>query len=195
MDTLLHLFEKNRAWAKSLKQDRPGFLAGLAKGQAPDYLWIGCSDSRVPSAVLDLPPGEVFVHRNIANVVSPDDASCRSVIQYAVDVLQVKHIIVCGHTGCGGVAAALGDPLDGAIEGWLDHVRAVSHKHAETLREEDGEARADRLAELNVREQCRNVCDNTTVRAARERGQQLQVHGWIYDLGSGTLRDLEVDCG
>ena len=195
MDTLQHLIEKNRAWAESLQQDRPGFFPELAKGQAPDYLWIGCSDSRVPSGILDLPPGEVFVHRNIANVVSPDDASCQSVIQYAVDVLQVKHIIVCGHTGCGGVKASLGDPLDGAIESWLDHVRAVSRKHATALRERDGEGRADLLSELNVREQCRNVCDNATVRAARERGQQLQVHGWIYDLGSGTLRDLEVEGG
>jgi carbonic anhydrase len=117
------------------------------------------------------------------------------VIQYAVDVLQVKHIIVCGHTGCGGVKASLGDPLDGAIERWLDHVRGVSRKHAEALQGQKGQAKADLLAELNVREQCKNVCDNETVRAALERGQQLQVHGWMYDLRSGTLRDLEVDCG
>jgi carbonic anhydrase len=195
LDTLQHLIEKNQAWAESMERVRPGFFAALADGQAPDYLWIGCSDSRVPSGVVDLPPGEVFVHRNIANVVSPDDASCQSVIQYAVDVLQVKHIIVCGHTGCGGVKASLGDPLEGAIEGWLEHVRAVSHKHAEALREQVGDARADLLAELNVREQCNNVRNSATVRAARERGQQLQVHGWIYELGSGTLRDLEVENG
>jgi carbonic anhydrase len=149
----------------------------------------------VPSGVLGLPPGEVFVHRNIANVVSPDDASCQSVIQYAVDVLEVKHIIVCGHTGCGGIKASLGEPLEGAIEGWLDHVREVGRKHAEALQGQEGEAKADLLSELNVREQCRNICDSAIVRAARERGQELHVHGWIFALGSGTLRDLEVDCG
>ena len=195
METLNQLLANNRAWAQGLERDRPGFFSALAEGQAPDYLWIGCSDSRVPSGVLDLPPGEVFVHRNIANVVSPGDTSCQSVIQYAVDVLKVKHVIVCGHTGCGGVKASLGDPLDGAIEDWLDNIRGVSEKNAEALREAGGDARADLLAELNVREQCRNVCDNATVRAARARGQELHVHGWMYDLGSGTLRDLEVGCG
>jgi carbonic anhydrase len=195
LDELKHLLEKNRAWARSLEQDRPGFFSGLAEGQAPDYLWIGCSDSRVPSGVVDLPPGEVFVHRNIANVVSLDDASCQSVIQYAVDVLKVKHIIVCGHTGCGGVKASLEGPLEGAIDGWLDHVRAVSRKHAGVLQDREGQGKADLLSELNVREQCGNVRDNAIVRAARERGQELHIHGWIYDLGSGTLRDLEVDCG
>ena len=194
MNTLKHLLEKNRAWAESLEQDHPGFFSGLAKGQAPDYLWIGCSDSRVPSGIVDLPPGEVFVHRNIANVVSPDDASCQSVIQFAVDVLKVQHIIVCGHTGCGGVMASLEPPLGGAIDGWLDSVRAVGRKHAGLLRDHEGQDKADLLSELNVREQCSNVCENAIVRAARQRGQELHVHGWIYDLGSGTLRDLEVDC-
>ncbi|MGD9020945.1 MAG: carbonic anhydrase [Lysobacterales bacterium] len=193
MEKLEHLLEKNRAWAESLEQDRPGFFSGLAKGQAPDYLWIGCSDSRVPSGLLDLPPGEVFVHRNIANVVSPDDESCLAVIQYAVDVLKVRHIIVCGHTGCGGVKASLEGPLEGAIDTWLDNIRAVGVKHAGVLEDQEGQGKADLLSELNVREQCRNVCDNAIVRAARERGQELHVHGWIFDLGSGTLRDLEVE--
>ena len=151
LDTLKNLLEKNQAWAESMERDRPGFFPALAKGQAPEYLWIGCSDSRVPSAVLDLPPGEVFVHRNIANVVSADDVSCQSVIQYAVDVLQVKHIIVCGHTGCGGVEASLGGPLGGAIESWLDNVRDVSRRHAQALQGQDGEARADRAGALHGR--------------------------------------------
>lgn len=195
MKGIEELFERNRAWAADIEQKHPGFFDCLAEGQNPGYLWIGCSDSRVPaSGVVDLPPGEVFVHRNIANVVDPTDTSSASVIQFAVDVLKVRHIIVCGHYCCGGVRASMGEPLTGAIEDWLQSIRKVGQKYADLLEGRDEQGRFKLLCELNVREQCENVCANPVVRSARERGQELNVHGWIYDVGTGRLKDLEIKC-
>jgi carbonic anhydrase len=166
-------------------------FANLAKGQSPDYLWIGCSDSRVPaSQIVKSLPGELFVHRNIANVVAPADTSCLSVIQYAVDVLKVKHIIVCGHYECGGVKASMETHDHGFIENWLCHIKDVSHQHAGRLEGLEEEARFRRLCELNVEQQVKNACNTTVVQEAWSRGQTLSVHGWIYDVASGLLKDL-----
>lgn len=193
MKTLKHLFDRNLAWATTVEKKHPGLLAGLAKGQSPDYLWIGCSDSRVPaSQVVDLLPGELFVHRNIANVVTPADASCLSVIHYAVEALKVKHIIVCGHYDCGGVRASMETHDHGFIENWLGHIKDVSREHADQLEGLDAEARFRQLCELNVRAQVRNVCDTSVVKDAWSRGQELYVHGWIYDIATGLLKDLRV---
>ncbi len=192
MRILGHLFDNNRAWAEKMEAQEPGFFDNLARLQAPEYLWIGCSDSRVPAnQITGLAPGEVFVHRNVANVVVHTDLNCLAVIQFAVDVLKVKHIIVCGHYGCGGVRAALfGDRL-GLIDNWLRHIQDVRDKHAALLGAiADLEARSDKLCELNVIEQVVNVARTTIVRDAWERGQQLAVHGWIYGLADGRLRDL-----
>jgi carbonic anhydrase len=192
MKTLKRLFERNRAWADEISARAPGFFRELARHQTPEYLWIGCSDSRVPSTQLvDLSPGEMFVHRNVANVVVHTDLNCLSVMQYAVDVLKVRHIIVCGHYGCGGVQAALEGASFGLIDNWLRHVQDVAEKHADKLaRCQDAEARLRLLCELNVREQVSNVCRTTVVQAAWERGQELSVHGWVYALEDGLLRDL-----
>jgi carbonic anhydrase len=191
MNTLKHLFENNRAWAEKIKAEDPAFFDKLSHLQAPEYLWIGCSDSRVPAnQITGLAPGEVFVHRNVANVVVHTDLNCLSVMQFAVDVLKVKHIIVCGHYGCGGVRAALfGDRL-GLIDNWLRHIQDVRDRHAALLAALGDEAAADRLCELNVIEQVANVAQTTIVRDAWERGQPLAVHGWIYGLADGRLRDL-----
>ncbi len=192
MKTLKKLFERNRAWAEEISAREPGFFRELAQKQTPEYLWIGCSDSRVPSTQLvDLSPGEMFVHRNVANVVVHTDLNCLSVMQYAVEVLKVRHIIVCGHYGCGGVQAALEGARFGLIDNWLRHVQDVVEKHTEALaRCEDGAARLHLLCELNVREQVLNVCRTTVVQDAWERGQELSVHGWVYALEDGLLRDL-----
>ncbi len=192
MKTLKKLFERNRAWAEEISAREPGFFRELARKQTPEYLWIGCSDSRVPSTQLvDLSPGEMFVHRNVANVVVHTDLNCLSVMQYAVEVLKVRHIIVCGHYGCGGVQAALEGARFGLIDNWLRHVQDVVEKHTEALaRCEDGAARLHLLCELNVREQVLNVCRTTVVQDAWERGQELSVHGWVYALEDGLLRDL-----
>jgi len=192
MKTLKRLFERNRAWAGEISAREPGFFRELARQQTPEYLWIGCSDSRVPSTQLvDLSPGEMFVHRNVANVVVHTDLNCLSVMQYAVDVLKVRHIIVCGHYGCGGVQAALEGASFGLIDNWLRHVQDVAEKHADALaRCEDAAARLRLLCELNVIEQVANVCETTIARDAWERGQELAVHGWIYALEDGLLRDL-----
>jgi carbonic anhydrase len=189
--TLKHLFENNRAWAERISAEDPAFFDKLSHLQSPEYLWIGCSDSRVPAnQITGLAPGEVFVHRNVANVVVHTDLNCLSVMQFAVDVLKVKHIIVCGHYGCGGVRAALfGDRL-GLIDNWLRHIQDVRDRHAGLLARLADEAAADRLCELNVIEQVANVAQTTIVRDAWERGQQLAVHGWIYGLTDGRLRDL-----
>jgi carbonic anhydrase len=189
--TLKHLFENNRTWAEKMLAQEPGFFDKLSHLQNPEYLWIGCSDSRVPAnQITGLAPGEVFVHRNVANVVVHTDLNCLSVMQFAVDVLKVKHIIVCGHYGCGGVRAALfGDRL-GLIDNWLRHIQDVRDRHAGLLARLADEAAADRLCELNVIEQVANVVQTTIVRDAWERGQQLAVHGWIYGLTDGRLRDL-----
>jgi carbonic anhydrase len=190
---LRHLFENNRQWAARLAESRPDFFGRLAEQQAPAYLWIGCSDSRVPAnEIVGLMPGELFVHRNVANLVVHTDLNCLSVLQYAVDVLQVSDVIVCGHYGCGGVRAALDGGRLGLIDNWLRHVRAVAERHAEILEGTAPERRADRLCELNVIEQARHVCETTVVQDAWARRQVLHVHGWIYGLQDGLLRDLRV---
>jgi carbonic anhydrase len=191
---LPELFENNYRWATERARVDPGFFSRLVAQQAPTYLWIGCSDSRVPAnEIVDLPPGELFVHRNVANVVVHTDLNCLSVLQYAVDALRVRHIIVCGHYGCGGVHAALAGTKLGLIDNWLRHVQDVNQKHATELNRLEPDAREDRLCELNVLEQAINVCETTIVQDAWERGQTLTVHAWIYRLDDGLLRDLQFD--
>lgn len=192
MADIADLFERNRAWAKRTGKASPGFFEELSKQQSPDYLWIGCADSRVPAnQIVDLPPGEVFVHRNIANVVVPSDLNCLSVIQYAVEVLKVKYIMVVGHYGCGGVKASLSSEPHGLIDNWLRHIRNVHRLHAcEFEGISDPDEQADRLCELNVIEQVRNVCGTTIVRDAWARGQDLQVEGLIYAIKDGNLQHL-----
>jgi carbonic anhydrase len=194
MRKLPHLFEKNRAWAAELTRGDPGYFERLAGLQTPQYLWIGCSDSRVPAnQIVGLAPGELFVHRNVSNVVVHSDLNCLSVLQFAVDVLRVKHVIVCGHYDCGGVLAALRDEKLGLIDNWLRHIQDVAAKHRAELGALPGERdRLARLCELNVIEQVRNVGDTTVVRDAWRHGQALAVHGWIYDVRDGLLRDLDV---
>ena len=193
MAGLEELFERNRAWATATVARDPGFFTELARHQSPEYLWIGCADSRVPAnEILDLPPGDVFVHRNIANVVTHTDLNCLSVLQYAVDVLRVRHVIVCGHHGCGGVAAALEGARHGLVDNWLRHVADVAQKHAAVLDPLGHEERRVRLCELNVVEQVANVCQTTVVEDAWARGDDLTVHGVVYDLQDGLLRDLGV---
>ena len=172
----------------------PGFFTRLAAQQAPDYLWIGCSDSRVPAnEIVGLLPGELFVHRNVANVVVHTDLNCLSVLQFAIDVLRVEHVIVCGHYGCGGVRAALSAQRLGLIDNWLRHVQDVRERHAQLVDDVPGDdARVDRLCELNVIDQARHVCETTVVQDAWARGQSLTVHGWVYGLDDGRLRDLNV---
>jgi len=176
-----------------VREQQPDFFQRLARQQNPDYLWIGCSDSRVPAnQIVGLQPGDVFVHRNVANVVVHTDLNCLSVLQYAVDVLRVRHVIVCGHYGCGGVAAALHGSRHGLIDNWLRHVADVGEKHAAELHSLPADARHDRLCELNVVEQVANVCQTTIVEDAWARGQELAVHGVVYGLRDGLLRDLAV---
>ena len=194
MQTLSHLFDNNRAWAARILERDPDFFVKLSRQQSPAYLWIGCSDSRVPAnEIVDVPPGELFVHRNIANVVVHSDLNCLSVIQFAVDILKVRHIIVTGHYGCSGVQAALRSDRIGLSDNWLRHVQDVRRKHAQHL---EGCATAsdahDRLCELNVIEQVVNVCRTTIVQDAWSRRQELAVHGWVYGLRNGILRDLNV---
>lgn len=194
MRVLKKLFDNNRAWAANQLKADPHFFEKLAGQQAPQYLWIGCADSRVPAnEITGLMPGEVFVHRNIANVVVHTDLNCLSVIQYAVEVLAVKHIIVCGHYGCGGVAAAMQNREFGLIDNWLRHLKDIYQKHETTLDAIDDQTeRIDRFCELNVIEQVYNVCHTTIVQGAWRRGQSLSVHGWIYHLSNGLLQDLDV---
>jgi carbonic anhydrase len=191
---LNHLFENNRTWAAQMRARDAEFFVKLARQQSPAYLWIGCSDSRVPAnEIVGLAPGELFVHRNVANVVVHTDLNCLSVIQYAVDVLKVSHIIVCGHYGCGGVRAALRNDRLGLIDNWLRNVQDAYHKHHGSLAPIiDEAARGDRLGELNVIEQVLHVCETTIARDAWARGQELAVHGWIYGLDDGHLRDLHI---
>ena len=191
------LLANNRSWAQETARADPAFFPRLAAQQAPKYFWIGCADSRVPAnQILGLAPGEVFVHRNIANLVVHTDLNCLSVLQFAVDVLRVEHVIVCGHYGCGGIAAACkGAPL-GLIDNWLRHIQDLAeHRHALLARESDSDVRADRLCELNVLEQAHNVCRTTIVQDAWQRGQTLTVHGWIYGLKDGLLHDLGFAAG
>jgi carbonic anhydrase len=193
MRTLSHLFANNRRWAAEMTREDPEFFRRLSDQQSPQYLWIGCSDSRVPAnQIVGLLPGEMFVHRNVANVVVHTDLNCLSTIQFAVEVLRVGHIIVCGHYGCGGVLAALRDDKLGLIDNWLRHVQDVRWKHQAILDAlpTEGEQH-NRLCELNVMEQVMNVTQSTVVRDAWSRGQELTVHGWIYDLRDGLLRELQ----
>lgn len=191
---LKELFANNRAWAAKMTRQDPDFFTRLSSQQAPEYLWIGCADSRVPAnEIVGLAPGELFVHRNVANVVVHADLNCLSVLQFAVEVLKVEHIIVCGHYGCGGVRAALRDDRLGLVDNWLRHVQDVMWKHrAELNALSTEEKQHSRLCELNVIEQVVNVSQTTVVRDAWTRGQPLTVHGWIYDLHDGLLRDLDV---
>lgn len=197
MKHLSELFEQNRLWSLRQLQNDPAYFQRLAKLQAPNYLWIGCSDSRVPAnQITGLNPGEVFVHRNIANVIVHTDLNCLSVVHYAIKVLRVKHVIVCGHYGCGGVRAALDGQSNGLIDNWLRHIEDVRERHADIL---DGiadyESKWAKLCELNVIEQVRNVARATPVRDAWQSGQELMLHGWIYGLEDGRLVDLEMSAG
>jgi len=193
MKTLPHLFENNEQWAEAIKARDPEFFAKLSRQQAPEYLWIGCSDSRVPANdIVGLMPGELFVHRNIANVVPHADINALSVIQFAVEVLKVRHIIVCGHYGCGGVRAALDNQPHGLIDNWLRHIKDVYLKHEGELHALHGEDQVDRLCELNVVHQVQNVCYTSSVQGAWNAGHALSVHGWIYSIRDGVLRDLGV---
>ena len=191
---LSHLFENNRQWSEGIRRRDPEFFLKLSRQQSPEYLWIGCSDSRVPAnEIMGLLPGEVFVHRNIANLVVHTDLNCLSVVQFAVDVLKVKHIIVTGHYGCGGVGAAYRRQRVGLADNWLRHVDDVRLKHEAHLAGANGEeAACNRLCELNVIEQVSNVCHTTILRDAWDRGQALAVHGWVYGLQDGIAHDLHV---
>jgi carbonic anhydrase len=193
MTSLQDLLDNNRRWAKKMEAGRPGFFTGLLQQQAPQYLWIGCADSRVPAnELVDLAPGQLFVHRNVANVVSHSDLNCLSVVQFATDVLQVKHIIVVGHSQCGGVIAALEDRRVGLADNWIRHVQDVRNRHAAWLETVPALQRANALCELNVVEQALNVCQTTIVQDAWQRGQELVVHAWVYGLHNGLLQDLEM---
>jgi carbonic anhydrase len=194
MQTVDHLLAGNRAWAERMREKEPDFFLELSRQQSPAYLWIGCSDSRVPAnQIVDVLPGAIFVHRNIANLVVHTDLNCLSVMQFAVDVLKVRHIIVCGHYGCGGVLAAFRRDRVGLCDNWLRHIQDVREKHDELVRAAGDEAAAARrLCELNVIEQVANVCETTVARDAWKRGQALSVHGLIYELKDGLLRDLHV---
>jgi carbonic anhydrase len=195
MDNLSNLLEKNRAWAADRVKRDPDFFTRLEKIQAPDYMWIGCSDSRVPAnEIVGLDPGELFVHRNVANVVVHTDLNCLSVLQFAIDVLKVKHVIVCGHYGCGGIRAALDRDSHGLIDNWLRHVQDVERDYQHELDGiADAQRREDRLCELNVAEQVRNVGRTTIVQDAWRRGDAVEVHGWIYGLKDGIITDLRIN--
>lgn len=195
MSNLKEVFDNNKAWAKKITDNNPDFFHNLSKQQHPDYLWVGCADSRVPAnQIIDLPPGDVFVHRNIANVIVHTDLNALSVLHYAVEVLEVKHIIVCGHYGCGGVKASMGNTDYGLIDNWLRHIKDVRRFHATELEAiESEQEKFDRLCELNVLEQVRNIRNTTIVKDAWKQGKSLKVHGLIYNLDDGLLKDLEVE--
>ena len=193
MTDLQELLDNNRRWAKKMEAARPGFFTGLLAQQAPQYLWIGCADSRVPANdLVDLAPGELFVHRNVANVVVHSDLNCLSVIQFATDLLRVRHIIVVGHSGCGGVIAALENRRVGLADNWIRHVQDVRNRHSAWLESLPASRRVDALCDLNVVEQALNVCHTTVVQEAWQRGQELVVHGWVYGLKDGLLQDLHM---
>ena len=193
MPDLHRLLARNRAWAAKIKTEDPEFFPRLAAAQQPEYLWIGCADSRVPAnEILGLIPGEIFVHRNVANVVVHTDLNCLSVLQFAVDHLKVQHVLVVGHYGCAGVAAALANRRLGLIDNWLRHIQDIRLKHAVYLETQSEETRADRLVELNVIEQVVNVCQTTIVQDAWERGQDLHIHGWTYAIQDGLMQDLKM---
>jgi len=194
MRVLRHLFENNAAWANGIKSKDPEFFIKLSEQQTPEYLWIGCSDSRVPAnEIVGLLPGELFVHRNVANLVIHTDLNCLSVLQYAVEVLRVKHIIVCGHYGCGGVKAAIENKELGLIDNWLRNIKDIYQRHRARLDQlESDRDKLNLLCELNVMEQVANVCHSTIVQNGWRRGQKLAVHGWIYSIQDGILRDLNI---
>lgn len=193
MRNLKHLFDNNRQWSQKMSERDPSFFPTLAAQQSPQYLWVGCADSRVPAnEIIGLLPGEVFVHRNIANEVIHTDLNCLSVLQYGIEVLKVKHVIVCGHYGCGGVRAAMQTQEFGLIDNWLRHLKDIYQKHETVLDTLPDEQRFDRFCELNVIEQVYNVCHTTIVQGAWRRGQDLSIHGWIYGLQDGLLKDLGV---
>jgi carbonic anhydrase len=193
---LTALLDNNRRWADKMESARPGFFPSLLQQQAPQYLWIDCADSRVPAnELVDLAPGELFVHRNVANVVVHSDLNCLSVIQFAIDVLKVRHIIVVGHSQCGGVSAALRDQHVGLVDNWIRHVQDVRNRHSAWLQTVDDAERVNALCELNVVEQALNVCRTTVVREAWQRGQDVVVHGWVYRLHNGLLKDLTMTVG
>ena len=197
MRVLKHLFEQNHAWAENIRQDDPQFFLKLSRQQTPDYLWIGCSDSRVPAnEIVDLDPGELFVHRNVANLAPPQDANYLSVLQFAVDVLKVKHVMVVGHYGCGGVSAAVDGKRRGLVDHWLHPIREIAHEHRDELGAiEDAQMRMNRLCELNVIRQVRNVASDVFLQDAWARGQEIHVHGWVYSIANGVVRDLNVTVG
>lgn len=195
MPDIKKLFENNKLWSLEMQADDPEFFKQLSKQQAPEYLWIGCSDSRVPAnEIIGLAPGEVFVHRNVANLVIHTDFNCLSVVQFAVEMLKVKHIIVCGHYGCGGVRTAMKQTEQlGLIDNWLRHIKDVYNKHRDTLDwVDDLDARSNLLCELNIIEQVQNVCQTTIVQEAWRKGHKLSVHGWVYGLSNGLLKDLQI---
>lgn len=193
MKTLPQIFENNRKWAADRLAAQPDFFEKLSKAQTPQYLWIGCADSRVPAnEICNLDPGEMFVHRNIANLVNHTDFSSLSVLQYAVEVLKVTDIVVCGHYGCGGVKAALSTQSFGLIDNWLRHIKDTACIHKAELDKLSGDARDDRMCEINVGQQVANICYTTIVQDAWKRGQKLDVHGWIYSLEDGLLKDLDL---
>src|SRR5690606_262765 len=193
MKELRDLLENNRRWAEDMKASDPAFFARLVEQQTPAYLWIGCSDSRVPAnQIVGLAPGEIFVHRNVANLVQHSDMNCLSVLQVAVDVLKVRHIIVTGHYGCGGVRAALEEQRHGLVDNWLRPIQHTCHHHREELSQLDGDERLDRLCELNVEQQVKNLCNTTVVLDAWSRGQALSVHGWVYSIRDGLVRNMNV---
>ena len=194
--SLQDLFDHNREWAAAMVREKPTFFTDLLAQQSPQYMWIGCSDSRVPAnQITGLAPGEVFVHRNVANVVVPTDLNCLSTIQYAVDMLKVEHLMVVGHYGCGGVQAALNDARVGLADNWLRHIKDVRDRHAALLERLPVEVRHDALCELNVIEQVVNACRSTIVQDAWARGQKLMVHGWVYSLKDGRVREMGIDVG
>ena len=191
MPEIQRLLDNNIQWADATMARDPEFFDTLSKQQSPMYLWIGCSDSRVPAnQIVDLLPGDIFVHRNVANLVVHTDFNCLSVLQYAVDVLQVKHIIVCGHYGCGGIDAALGDESLGLIDNWLAHIKDIAALHHDELDELSGEAKTSRLCELNVMTQAKNVAKSSIYKDAIQRGQAIKIHSWIYSLRNGKLKNL-----
>jgi len=195
MPDIKQLFANNTTWAQTIKAEKPEFFTQLAERQQPEYLWIGCSDSRVPAERLTgLVSGELFVHRNVANQVIHTDLNCLSVVQYAVDVLKVKHIIICGHYGCGGVNAAIDNPQLGLINNWLLHIRDLYLKHRNLFGSLPREQWGDKLCEINVAEQVYNLGNSTVMQNAWERGQDVQIHGWVYGIGDGVLNELGVRC-
>ena len=194
MSSIRHLLDRNRAWAADVVSHEPDFFRRLAAQQAPRYLWIGCADSRVPAnEIVDLDPGELFVHRNVANVVVHTDFNCLAVLQYAVDVLKVEHVLVVGHYGCGGIKAALDDSAHGLIDNWLRHVQDVAVRHRKAIAKVEGDARVDRLCELNVLDQLANLARTTIMQDAWARAQPVTLHGLVYGLADGLLHDLGVE--